>query len=74
VSSTKLPRSAAGRLRSGDIAPSSGIYRLDHVNCSARDIWVRKGARLPLCPNCGVSSAFLLEREVEHISEDSDFR
>jgi hypothetical protein len=72
--SAKLPWPSAGRPKSGDIALRSGVYRPEHASCSARDLWIRKGSRLPLCPECGESAAFALEQEVEHISEDSDFQ
>ena len=60
-------------LLSGEIAPSSGIYRTLHNGCPQSEIWIKKGARFPLCSGCGESSAFVLEEEVEHISEDDDF-
>jgi hypothetical protein len=56
------------------MAQRSGIYRSHHVGCSEKEIWIRKGSRLPLCPECGETAAFALEQEVEHISEDSDFQ
>ena len=60
-------------LLTGDTAPASGIYRVLHRECGQNEIWIRKGARIPLCPVCGESSAFILDEAVEHISEDADF-
>ncbi len=60
-------------LESGGVAPVSGVYRLDHAGCSRNDLWVKKGQRLPPCPECGGDAAFLLQQQVEHISEDPDF-
>lgn len=71
VSGTRGKR--AGGLESGGIAPVSGVYRLSHGECSKNDLWIRKGERFPVCPHCGKQSIFLLQQEVEHISEDPDF-
>ena len=65
-------RGATG-LESGGIVPVSGIYQLAHGDCSKDDLWIRKGERFPVCPHCGEHSVFLLDQEVEHISEDPDF-
>jgi hypothetical protein len=73
VNRTRIEQGASSRLESGGIVPISGIYRLDHENCSTRDFWLRKGERFPVCPHCIRGTAFLLQQAVEHISEDPDF-
>jgi len=65
-------RTAEKKLMTGDIVPASGLYGADHQECSEL-IWLRKGERLPFCPGCTRPSAFVLQQEVEHISEDPDF-
>jgi len=73
MSETRTTKVSGRELRSGGLVPVSGIYTLDHQNCSNGDLWVKKGQRFPVCPNCGKDSVFLLEQAVEHISEDADF-
>ncbi|MGC2698266.1 MAG: hypothetical protein WA738_20955 [Candidatus Angelobacter sp.] len=61
--------------RSGESAPISGIWHLEHASCTnASDLWVRRQDAFPACPKCGSATNFILVEEVEHISEDSDFR
>ncbi len=73
MSRRKTTKNPGGTLESGGLAPVSGVYRLDHETCSRDDLWLKKGERLPPCPLCGGEAAFLLEQQVEHISEDPDF-
>jgi hypothetical protein len=74
VSETRSNKSGGTRLQSGGVAPVSGVYRLNHDgDCSRNDVWIRQGERFPVCPHCGRHSVFLLDQEVEHISEDPDF-
>jgi hypothetical protein len=58
---------------SGHLAPVSGLYRVEHTDCS-KVIWVRGGQPLPLCPECGDGASFTLRQEVQHVSEDADFQ
>ena len=61
--------------RSGERAPVSGIWGIEHDNCaSVPDLWLRGHDAFPACPVCGCSSNFTLVEEVAHISEDSDFQ
>ena len=62
------------QLESGDTARVSGFYVSDHPACEVADVWVRRESRLPVCVSCGKSATFRLRREVEHISEDPDFK
>jgi hypothetical protein len=68
-----MRKAGSGSFESGGLAPVSGIYRLNDHSCSRGDLWIRKGQRFPVCPECGKHSVFLLEQQVEHISEDPDF-
>lgn len=62
------------QLESGDVAKLSGFYVSNHSECKAADIWIRRGSQLPVCATCGKSATFRLRREIEHISEDPDFK
>jgi hypothetical protein len=60
---------------SGEMAPVSGIWRIDHTRCpNAGDIWLRNQMPFPLCPGCGCPARYVLVEEILHISEDSDFQ
>jgi len=60
--------------RSGESAPVSGVWRMEHEQCQdAPELWVRKDDRFPPCPQCGAPASFILIEEVQHISEDADF-
>lgn len=61
-------------LDSDSISPSSGVYRCEHTGCSEKIVWIRRGEVLPRCPICGEKALFILEEEVQHISEDPDFK
>jgi hypothetical protein len=60
-------------VESGDVAPVSGLYRVEHSDC-VELVWVRSGHRLPLCPACGSEAVFILQENLRHISEDPDFQ
>ena len=62
------------RLRSGDRAPSSGVYRVIHVQHrkSHRVIMIR-GDDLPPCRFCKDQVAFELVEPAEYIAHDLDF-
>jgi hypothetical protein len=62
------------QLESGDVAKVSGFYISNHAACKAADIWIRRQSQLPVCATCGKSATFSLRREIEHISEDPDFK
>jgi hypothetical protein len=62
------------QLESGDVAKVSGFYISNHSACEAGDIWIRRQSQLPVCVSCGKSATFRLRREIEHISEDPDFK
>ena len=62
------------QLESGDTANVSGFYFSNHLACEAADIWIRRESQLPVCATCGESATFILRREIEHISEDPDFK
>ena len=63
---------ASEKLMTVDAVPTSGLYGVDHEGCSDL-VWLRKGQHIPLCSGCGKRSVFVLQEEVEHISEDPDF-
>jgi hypothetical protein len=61
--------------RSGELVPVSGIWRPFHESCQGvPELWIQKALPFPPCPACGSSTDFTLLEQVEHISEDSDFR
>jgi hypothetical protein len=52
--------------QSGDIAVVSGLYRPDHSKCDTSPaIRIAKGERFPVCPQCGETANFLLERKLD---------
>lgn len=61
-------------LESDSISPISGVYRCEHTGCSEKVVWIRRGEVLPRCFSCGEKAFFILEEEVQHISEDPDFK
>lgn len=61
-------------LESSSITSISGIYRCEHTGCCEKILWIKKGEVLPRCPVCGERALFSLEEEVQHISEDPDFK
>lgn len=62
------------QLESGDAVKVSGFYVSNHLQCKSTDIWVRREHQLPVCVSCGKSATFILKKQMEHISEDPDFR
>jgi hypothetical protein len=61
--------------RSGEAVPLSGVWRAEHQACeNIAEFWIRKDDLFPLCQQCGLETGFTLLEEVQHISEDSDFR
>jgi hypothetical protein len=62
------------QLESGDIVSVSGFYISNHLECKGADLWARRESRLPVCGHCGKSATFTLQKKMEHISEDADFR
>jgi hypothetical protein len=61
--------------RSGETVPLSGIWRPEHNGCkNPSELWIRKDELFPGCGQCGLQASFVLLEEVQHISEDSDFR
>jgi len=62
------------QLESGDTVTVSGFYLSNHRECEAANVWIRSHGRLPVCPRCGKSATFRLQKEIEHISEDADFK
>ena len=73
VAQEKLSKKVA--FRSGEAVPVSGIWLPEHAMCKeAPELWVRKEDIFPPCPKCGSSTSFTLLEEVQHITEDSDFR
>lgn len=69
----ELPESAE-LLRSGDMARHSGLYRIeDDSKASNQQLYVVKGMRLPVCPNCHGAVHFRLVEKIPYIAEDPDF-
>lgn len=62
------------QLESGDQAKISGFYVSNHQECRAENLWVRRDGLLPVCAQCGMSATFRLRKEMEHISDDPDFK
>ena len=61
--------------RSGETVPLSGIWRPQHNGCrNPAELWIRKDELFPPCEQCGSQATFTLLKEVQHISEDSDFQ
>jgi hypothetical protein len=70
-----LKQSAQVPFLSGEMAPVSGIWRIDHTRCpNAGDIWLHNQMPFPPCPGCGCPARYSLVEEIRHISEDSDFQ
>jgi hypothetical protein len=56
--------------QSGDIAAVSGLYRTDYCNCGTPpELHIVKGQRFPVCPQCGETANFLLEREFDPLQK-----
>ena len=70
---SKSPQQIA--FRSGELVPVSGVWRPFHEKCpSVPELWIQRAQPFPPCPICGTSADFTLLEQVQHISEDSDFR
>jgi hypothetical protein len=75
VAKEKLSKVQKIAFRSGETVPVSGVWRSEHEACKDNpELWVRKDDLFPPCPNCGSGTGFTLLEEIQHISEDSDFR
>jgi hypothetical protein len=65
-------------LPSGESTRCSGIYKIEHhsheIQQMEKEIFVRKGVKLPFCPQCASALEFRLQKKVNHISEDPDFQ
>lgn len=62
------------QFESGDLVSATGVYRSGHARCQVKDLWLRHGERFPVCAQCGLSSTYVLDTTVEHISDDPDFQ
>ena len=71
--------------RSGEMVPSSGIWRPEHDHVVQKDgeifqlgvageLWLRAQTPFPPCPGCGAAVSFFMTEEIPHISEDPDFQ
>jgi hypothetical protein len=64
-------------LPSGEHTKYSGIYEIEdhshHTHRIEKEIFIRKGVKLPFCSQCASSLSFRLMQKVEHINEDPDF-
>jgi hypothetical protein len=62
----------------GQTAPVSGIYLVEHTNhaggTTKQETLILKGAVFPGCTVCGERLSFMLRLPVKHITEDPDFR
>jgi hypothetical protein len=62
-------------LTSGERAQYSGLYCVYHeARDSKQEIFIQKGAELPVCQDCGEAINFELLEKIPHITEDPDFR
>jgi len=81
VGSQKLQKSQKVRLfpttqshRTGESAPVSGVYWVEHSkHIARREVYVHQGIHFPACPRCGEALEFRLVEQVAPISEDPDF-
>ncbi|MDP9268678.1 MAG: hypothetical protein M3P27_10210 [Acidobacteriota bacterium] len=65
---------ASGRLRAGDLAPHSEIYRVYHrAHRLPHDVYVNAGSRLPVCRRCGRDAEFGLLMAGADLNTDFDF-
>jgi hypothetical protein len=65
---------SSGRLRAGDLAPQSGIYRVHHrAHRLPHDVYVNAGTRLPVCRRCGRDAEFGLLMAGPELQTDFDF-
>jgi hypothetical protein len=59
---------------SGEVAESSGLYGVEHIEHPLNDeILIVKGTSLPFCSQCGKSIRFFLVKKIKHIHDDPDF-
>lgn len=60
--------------RTGESAPVSGVYWVEHnQHIAKREVYVHQGTDFPACPRCGEALEFRLVEQVAPISEDPDF-
>lgn len=58
----------------GESAPASGVYWVEHgQHIARREVYIHQGTHFPACPRCGEALEFRLVEEVAPISEDPDF-
>jgi len=63
-----------GRLRAGEIAEQSGIYRAYHrAHRMPHNVFVPAGTRLPACLRCGADVEFALLMAGPEVEGDYDF-
>ena len=60
--------------RTGEPAPVSGVYFVEHgQHIARREVYIHQGTDFPACPRCGEALEFRLVEQVAPISEDPDF-
>jgi hypothetical protein len=66
---------AVTSVESGEPVPTSGIYRVPHLNehSHLHDVIMKRADKAPECPVCGAVMTFELVRSVPQIYEDPDF-
>jgi len=65
---------SSARLRSGDVAPRSGIYRVHHyAHRLPHVVIIIGGTVLPKCNRCGEKVRFLPIVAAEPVESDADF-
>lgn len=64
----------SGRLRAGEPAEQSGIYRAYHrVHRMPHNVFIAAGTRLPVCQRCGRDVQFALLMAGPELERDYDF-
>jgi hypothetical protein len=79
TSKKKMPNFAGSNhlAASGETARHSGIYRIEHapdqIHEIEKEVFIRKGTKLPVCRQCGGPLKFRLIQRVDYIADDPDF-
>jgi hypothetical protein len=65
-------------LVSGERAKHSGVYSVEHesheIHKVETEIFIRRGANLPVCRQCARPLKFQLKEKINYIAEDTDFQ
>lgn len=70
----KIRQKKQTQFETGDLAQISAIYRSVHAVCEPTHLWLKAGDRFPVCSCCGENTTYLTVQEIQHVSEDPDFK